>query len=301
MPRAASRCTPTPSHISNDPPIPEEQNMAKVSIADIKALRERLGTGMVATKKALEEADGNVEKAVELLRLKGAKGNAKRADRSTSEGLVAAHEGADVSYLIELDCETDFVAKNSKFIALADRVLASVVAAGAEDVDAALAAPAGAGTVADAIAEEAAVIGEKIALRRVAAVRGDVFSIYLHKTSKDLPPQVGVILAYRGDDAATARSIAQHISFADPRYLSRDEVPADAVENERRIVEEISRKEGKPEAALPKIIEGRLRSYFKQIVLLEQDYARDNKLSVQQVVNDAGLTVTGFARFRVGA
>ncbi|HEU0256268.1 MAG TPA: translation elongation factor Ts, partial [Microbacteriaceae bacterium] len=206
-----------------------------------------------------------------------------------------------VAYMIELACETDFVAKNSKFIDLADRVLAAVVAAGATDAQSALAAPAGQGTVADAIAEDAAVVGEKIALRRVAAVPGTAFSIYLHHTSKDLPPQVGVILAYQGDDAETARSIAQHISFADPRYLQQGDVPADEVENERRIVEEISRKEGKPEVALPRIIEGRLHAYFKQIVLLEQDYARDNKLSVQQVVSDAGLTVTGFARFRVGA
>ena len=138
-------------------------------------------------------------------------------------------------------------------------------------------------------------------LRRVAVVSGEHFAIYLHKTSKDLPPQVGVVLGYAGDDAETARSIAQHISFANPEYLTREDVPADAVENERRIVEEISRNEGKPEAALPKIIEGRLGAYFKQVALLEQDYAKDNKLSVSQVVKDAGITVSGFARFKVGA
>jgi len=138
-------------------------------------------------------------------------------------------------------------------------------------------------------------------LRRVARVEGEKFAVYLHRTNKDLPPQVGVVVAYTGDDAETARSIAQHISFADPQYLSRDEVPSDAVENERRIVEEISRNEGKPEAALPKIVEGRVGAFFKQVALLEQDYARDNKLSVAQVLKDAGLTVTGFARFKVGA
>jgi len=275
--------------------------MANFSLEDVKNLRERLGTGMVDTKNALVEADGDIEKAVEILRLKGAKGNAKRADRSTSEGLIAAHEAAGAATLIELACETDFVAKGEKFVALGDKVLAAVAAAGASTVEEALAAPLGDTTVAAAIDDEAAIIGEKMELRRVARVEGEQFAVYLHRTNKDLPPQVGVVVAYTGDDADTARSVAQHISFADPQYLSRDEVPADAVENERRIVEEISRNEGKPEAALPKIVEGRLGAYFKQVALLEQDYARDNKLSIAQVLKDAGLTVTGFARFKVGA
>ncbi|ANF30467.1 elongation factor Ts [Leifsonia xyli] len=276
--------------------------MANISIADIKALREQLGTGMVDTKKALEEADGNVEKATEILRLKGAKGNAKRADRSTSEGLVAAKEnGNGTATMIELACETDFVAKGEKFVALADKVLDAAAAAGATTVEEALAAPAGSQTVAELIGDEAAILGEKVELRRIAVVNGEHFAIYLHKTSKDLPPQVGVVLGYAGDDAETARSIAQHISFANPTYLSREDVPADEVENERRIVEEISRNEGKPEAALPKIIEGRLGAYFKQVALLEQEYARDNKLTISQVLKESGLTVSGFARFKVGA
>ena len=275
--------------------------MGNVSLEDIKRLREQLGTGMVDTKNALEEAGGDVDKAIEILRLKGAKGNAKRADRSTSEGLVAAHEGAGVAYLIELACETDFVAKNDKFVALADSVLAAIVDAGADSPESALAATAAGGTVASMIDDQAAIIGEKIELRRVAKIPGDSFAIYLHKTNKDLPPQVGVVVAYSGSDAETARSVAQHISFADPLYLSKDDVPAEAVENERRIVEEISRGEGKPEASLPKIVEGRLGAYFKQVALLEQEYARDNKLQVKQVLEQAGLTVTAFQRYRVGA
>jgi elongation factor Ts len=276
--------------------------MANISIADIKALREQLGTGMVDTKKALEEAGGDIEKATEILRLKGAKGNAKRADRSTSEGLVAAKENGNGSAtMIELACETDFVAKGEKFIALADKVLDAAAAAGATTVEEALAAPAGSQTVAELIGDEAAILGEKVELRRVASVSGENFAIYLHKTSKDLPPQVGVVVGYAGSDAETARSIAQHISFANPTYLTREDVPASEVENERRIVEEISRNEGKPEAALPKIIEGRLGAFFKQVALLEQEYARDNKLTISQVLKDSGLTVSGFARFKVGA
>jgi elongation factor Ts len=275
--------------------------MGNVSLEDIKKLREQLGTGMVDTKNALEEAGGDVDKAIEILRLKGAKGNAKRADRSTSEGLVAAHEGNGVAYMIELACETDFVAKNDKFVALADSVLAAIVAAGADSVDQALAGSAGGGTVSSMIEDQAAIIGEKVELRRVAKLSGEGFAVYLHKTNKDLPPQVGVVVAYSGKDAETARSVAQHISFADPQYLSRDDVPAEAVETERRIVEEISRGEGKPEASLPKIVEGRVGAFFKQVALLEQEYARDNKLQVKQVLDQAGLVVSGFARFRVGA
>jgi elongation factor Ts len=275
--------------------------MATISLADVKALREQLGTGMVDTKNALVEADGDMEKAVEILRLKGAKGNAKRADRSTSEGLVAASQGDGAATMIELACETDFVAKGEKFIALADKVLAAAAAAGASTVEEALAAPADGKTVADVINDEAAILGEKTELRRISRLEGENFEIYLHKTSKDLPPQVGVVVAYTGSDAETARSIAQHISFADPQYLSRDDVPADAVEKERAIVTEISKNEGKPEAALPKIVEGRVTAFFKQVALLEQDYAKDNKLSVSKVLAEAGIQVTGFARFKVGA
>ena len=275
--------------------------MADFSLEDLKTLRERLGTGMVETKNALVEAGGDLDKATELLRLKGAKGNAKRADRSTSEGLVAAKENGSTTTLIELSCETDFVAKGEKFVTLGDTVLDAIVAAGASTPEEGLVAATGTQTVADLISNEAAILGEKIVLRRVAVISGEKFAVYLHKTNKDLPPQVGVVVGYSGDDAETARSIAQHISFADPLYLSRDEVPAEQVESERRIVEEISCGEGKPEAALPKIIEGRVNGFFKQVVLPEQDYARDNKQSVATVLKNSGLTVSGFARFKVGA
>ncbi|MEV8253610.1 translation elongation factor Ts [Rhodoglobus sp. NPDC076762] len=275
--------------------------MADFSLEDLKTLRERLGTGMVETKNALVEAGGDLEKATELLRLRGAKSNAKRSDRSTSEGLIAAKTDGSATTIIELACETDFVAKGDKFVALGEAVVAAVSAAGASTVEEGLAAPAGSATVADLISDEAAILGEKFELRRLTKLEGDSFEIYMHRTNKDLPPQVGVVLAYTGDDAETARGIAQHISFAAPSYLSREDVPAEDVENERRIVEEISRGEGKPDAALPKIVEGRLGAFFKQVSLLDQDYARDNKLSIAKVAEAAGITVTGFARFKVGA
>jgi elongation factor Ts len=272
--------------------------MADITAAQIRKVREITGAGMTDVKKALVAHDGDEAAAIEELRTKGIAKQIKRgADRSATNGLVAAAEGA----LIELACETDFVAKSEKFIALGNTVLQALADSGAETVDAALAAPAAGSTVGQLISDEAATLGEKVELRRVIRIPGDKFSVYLHRTNKDLPPQVGVVVAYTGDDVETARSIAQHISFADPQYLSRDDVPASDVEAERRIVEEISRGEGKPEAALPKIVEGRVTAFFKQVALLEQDYARDNKLSVTKVLADAKLTVTAFARFKVGA
>jgi len=275
--------------------------MANFSAADVKTLRDRLGAGMMDSKNALVEADGDIEKAVEILRVKGLKGVAKREGRQTTAGLVAAKASSGYATLIELASETDFVAKNEKFIALADTILEAVAAAGSSSTEEALEVTHGSQTIGAFINDEAALLGEKVELRTVARVEGTEFAIYLHKTSKDLPPQVGVVVGYSGSDAETARSIAQHVAFAAPTYLSRDEVPADQVAKERAIVEETAKNEGKPEAALPKIIEGRLTGFFKEIALLDQAYAKDNKLSVAKVVEQAGLTLTGFARIKVGS
>ncbi|WIB66276.1 translation elongation factor Ts [Curtobacterium sp. MCBD17_035] len=275
--------------------------MANFTAADVKTLRDRLGAGMLDSKNALVEADGDIEKAIEILRVKGLKGVAKREGRATTAGLVAATETTGAATIIELASETDFVAKNDRFIALASEVLGAVAEAGAGTVEAGNAATVNGQTASDYINDNAALMGEKVELRTVARVDGTNFAIYLHKTSQDLPPQVGVVVAYSGDDAETARSIAQHIAFADPKYLTREDVPTEAVEKERGIVEETTRAEGKPEAALPKIIEGRLNGFFKEIVLLEQGYAKDSKVSVAKVAQDAGLTIEGFARVKVGA
>ncbi|MGB3413575.1 MAG: translation elongation factor Ts [Microbacteriaceae bacterium] len=275
--------------------------MANYTLADIKNLRELTGAGMMDVKSALEEAEGDQEKAIEILRLKGMKSVAKREGRATSEGLVAAKISGNKGYLIELGAETDFVAKNEKFIALGEQVLDAIVAAGAETLEAAQAAPVDGKTVEETVVDASAILGEKLELRAVSVVTADHFEVYLHRTNKDLPPQLGVVFGYSGDNAEVARSIAQHISFAAPEVLNREDVSEEAVENERRIVTEISINEGKPESQLPKIVEGRLNSFFKQVVLNEQEYALDNKLKVSQVVANAGLTVQGFARLRVGA
>jgi elongation factor Ts len=275
--------------------------MANYTAADVKALREKSGAGMMDCKSALDEADGNVDKAMEVLRLKGLKGVTKREGRTTSNGLIVARVNGGTGWLIELACETDFVAKAAVFIALADKVADAVVAAGAKSLDAALAADLGGKSVAEAINDEAAIMGEKVELRRVAVAEGDAVDAYLHRTSKDLPPQVGVLVAYSGSDAETAHDVAVHIAAFSPTALSRDDISAEVVATERRIAEETARNEGKPEAALTKIVEGRVNGFFKENVLVEQDFAKDNKLSVGKVLENAGITVSAFARMRVGA
>ena len=276
--------------------------MANYTAADVKRLRELTGAGMLDCKNALTETDGDFDKAVEALRIKGAKDVGKRAERATAEGLVAAKGGA----LIELNCETDFVAKNAEFQKLADEVVSAAAAAKAADVDALKAAPIAAGqattTVERAIAQLSAKIGEKLELRRVAFLNGTV-ETYLHKRSADLPPAVGVLVEYTGSEtgaAEAAHAAALQIAALKARYLSRDEVPDDVVASERRIAEETSRAEGKPEQALPKIVEGRLNGFFKDVVLLEQPSVSDNKKTVKALLDEAGVTVTRFVRFEVG-
>ena len=272
--------------------------MANYTAADVKRLRELTGAGMLDCKNALAETDGDFDKAVEALRIKGAKDVGKRAERATAEGLVAAKGGA----LIELNCETDFVAKNAEFQKLADEVVGAAAAAKAADVDALKAATAGDKTVEQAIAELSAKIGEKLELRRVAFLDGTV-ETYLHKRSADLPPAVGVLVEYTGSGTgatAAAHAVALQIAALKARYLSRDDVPEGVVASERRIAEETSRAEGKPEQALPKIVEGRLNGFFKDVVLLEQPSVSDNKKSVKALLDEAGVTVTRFVRFEVG-
>ncbi|WP_062287226.1 translation elongation factor Ts [Demequina phytophila] len=279
--------------------------MANYTVADIQALRERTGAGMLDVKKALDEADGNVDKAVEILRVKGLKGVTKREGRSASEGLVLASitdvDGGQVGTLLELNSETDFVAKNEKFIALAEKVLGAVVAAGASNAEEALAADLDGESVKDVIDANAGVLGEKIVLRRVARVEAPVVTEYLHRTNKDLPAQVGVLVGTDASAASVAKDVAMHTAAYSPAYLTREDAPEETVANERRVAEEVSRAEGKPEAALPKIIEGRLNGWFKENVLLEQAFAKDPKTTVGKVVAETGGDVVAFARFRVGA
>ena len=274
--------------------------MANITAADVKKLRDLTGAGMMDSKKALEEAQGDFDKAVELLRIKGAKDVGKRAGRTTANGLVA-HSG---TALLELNCETDFVAKSADFVELGRTLVEHADATRPADVAALLASTLADGrTVAETLEAAAAKIGEKIVVNRVATLDGTI-AVYMPRKSPDLPPQVGGAVAYTGksDEAADAdaRGIAMQIAAMRPKYLTREEVPADIVESERRIAEQTAREEGKPEAALARIVEGRLGGFFKDYVLVEQASVTDNKKTVKQVIAEAGIEVTKFVRFEVG-
>jgi elongation factor Ts len=274
--------------------------MANYTAADVKKLRDLTGAGMMDCKKALEESEGDFEKAVEFLRIKGAKDVGKRAGRTAANGIVAHSGGA----LLELNCETDFVAKTPDFVALGQRFVEFGEQNKVADAAALLASTLEDGkTVADTVEEYAAKIGEKIVVNRFTIVDGTV-AVYLHRKAQDLPPQVGVLVQYTGkdDEAADsdARGIGMQITAMRPKFLNREEVPAEVVETERRVAEQTAREEGKPEQALPKIIEGRVNSFFKDFVLLEQASVTDNKKTVKQVAAEAGIEITRFVRFEVG-
>ncbi|MEV5818336.1 translation elongation factor Ts [Micromonospora harpali] len=273
--------------------------MSNFTAADVKKLRDLTGAGMMDSKKALTEAEGDFDKAIEILRVKGAKDVGKRAGRTAANGLVA-HSG---KALLELNCETDFVAKNDAFIALAQQLVEHGEASGATSAEELLASSIDGKPVADLIQEQSAKIGEKLVLNRFAKLDGTV-AVYLHRKSQDLPPAVGVLVEYAGktDEAgdADARAVAMQIAAMRPKYLTRDEVPADVVESERRIAEQTALEENKPAAALPKIVEGRVNAFFKDYVLIEQASVADNKKTVKQVLAEAGIEVTRFLRFEVG-
>jgi len=268
-----------------------------ITAADVKKLRDATGAGMMDAKKALTSAEGDFDKAVELLRVSGQAKAAKRgAEREASNGLVASTGGA----LIQLGAETDFVAKNDEFITLADEIVKAADAAKAGDVDAVNAAALNGGTVADAVSSLAAKIGEKLEVSKAAYFDGKTV-VYLHRRASDLPPQVGVLVEYEGDDEAAARAAAMQIAAMRPQFLNRDEVPDETVDNERRIAEATAKEEGKPEAALPKIIEGRLNGFFKEVCLLDQPSVTDNKSTVGKQLDAAGVKVTRFARFEAAS
>ncbi|KOU37058.1 translation elongation factor Ts [Streptomyces sp. WM6378] len=277
--------------------------MANYTAADVKKLRELTGAGMMDCKKALDEADGNVDKAVEALRIKGQKGVAKREGRSAENGAVVSliSEDKTSGVLVELKCETDFVAKGDKFQAVAAKLAEHVAATSPADIAALLASEIEAGKTVQAFVDEAnANLGEKIVLDRFAQFTGGYVAAYMHRTMPDLPPQIGVLVEFDQENAEIAKGVAQHIAAFAPKYLTREDVPAEVVETERRVAEETTRAEGKPEAALPKIVEGRVNGFFKDATLLGQPYALDNKKSVEQVLKEAGVTLKRFSRIKVG-
>jgi elongation factor Ts len=275
--------------------------LANYTAEDVKKLREATAAGMLDCKKALDEADGDYSKALDLIRVKGLKGVTKREGRLTSNGAVVAKVEGNLGVMLELNCETDFVAKGERFVALADELLSHLQNAQSDSVEAFLASTMGNGSTVQSTVDDAnATLGEKIEVRRIAVIKDSPVGIYLHRTSPDLPPQVGVLVELVKDAADVGKDIAQHIAAFAPQFVNREQVPADLIENERRIAEETAREEGKPEAALSKIIEGRVAGFVKEVSLIEQSFAKDAKKTVKQILDEAGTAVKAFHRFRVG-
>ena len=275
--------------------------MANYTAEDVKKLREATAAGMLDCKKALDEADGDYNKALDIIRVKGLKGVTKREGRLTSNGAVVAKVEGNLGVMLELNCETDFVAKGERFIALADELLAHLQNVQSDSVESFLSSTMANGKTVQATVDEGnATLGEKIEVRRIAVIKNSPVGIYLHRTSPDLPPQVGVLVELVKDAAEVGKDIAQHIAAFAPQFVTREEVPADLIENERRIAEETAREEGKPEAALSKIVEGRVTGFVKEVSLIEQSFAKDAKKTVKQILDEAGTAVKAFHRFRVG-
>ena len=275
--------------------------MANYTAEDVKKLREATAAGMLDCKKALDEADGDYNKALDIIRVKGLKGITKREGRLTSNGAVVAKVEGNLGVMLELNCETDFVAKGERFVALAEELLAHLQNAQSASLEAFLSSTMANGNTVQATVDEAnATMGEKIEVRRIAVIKDSPVGIYLHRTSPDLPPQVGVLVELVKDAAEVGKDIAQHIAAFAPQFVNREEVPAELIENERRIAEETAREEGKPEASLSKIIEGRVTGFVKEVSLIEQSFAKDAKKTVKQILDEAGTAVKAFHRFRVG-
>lgn len=275
--------------------------MAAYTAQDVKNLREATAAGMLDCKKALDEAEGDYNKAIDIIRVKGLKGVTKREGRLTSNGAVVAKVEGNLGVMLELNCETDFVAKGERFVALADELLAHLQNAQSDSLEVFLSTSMSSGKSVQATVDEAnATLGEKIEVRRIAVLKDSPVGIYLHRTSPDLPPQVGVLVQLTKDAAEVGKDIAQHIAAFAPQFVNREDVPAELIENERRIAEETAREEGKPEASLIKIIEGRVTGFVKEVSLIEQSFAKDAKKTVKQILDEAGTAVKAFNRFRVG-
>ena len=276
--------------------------MANFTAADVKRLREQTGAGMMDCKNALDEADGDIEAAIELLRLKGAKDVNKRATRTAANGLVVAElDGTQAGVLVELNCETDFVAKTDLFQQTAKQIADAAIGAKAADRLTLLTTQASPGvTVEQLIDQASASLKEKLELGRFARFEGGYVASYLHRSDAALPPTLGVLIQLDKDNAEVAKDLAQQVAAMRPLYTTREQVPADVVEKERRIAEQITRDEGKPEQAIGKIVDGRLNAYFKDVVLTEQPFVKDQKTAIKQVLASNGVAVTGFARFQVG-
>ncbi|HYV60797.1 MAG TPA: translation elongation factor Ts [Acidimicrobiia bacterium] len=280
--------------------------MAEISAKDISALRKQTGAGMLDCKQALEECGGDIEGAKDWLRTKGLAGAAKRAGREAEDGAVDVVVDGGVGAIVELNCETDFVAKGPDFRGVVGALAKLVADQGDDDLDA---KPFEGGTVGDTVKQLGAKLGENVSIGRVARIESADGIVDGYKHIQNERGTIGVLVEVGGVDASDPRAreiahdVALHVASAAPQYVARDDVPADVVEKERAVLEELTRNEGKPEQALPKIVEGRINGFYKSVVLLEQPFIREPKTTVGKLLGELGkeATVRRFVRIQVGA
>lgn len=277
--------------------------MANYTLADVKKLREETGAGMMDVKNALVESDGDYDEAMKIIRMKGLKSLSKREGREASAGLIVASVTDDgkVGVMVEVNSETDFVAKNEKFIAFANVILEAAVASKAATLEELLAVPSGDGTVQDVVNAMGAQVGEKVLVSRIARLEDEHVALYLHQTSADLPAQIGVLVASNDKGEAVGRDIAMHIAVFKPRWINKDVVPAEVTDKERETLTAITLNEGKPAKIVEKIVEGRMGAFYKENTLVDQDFAKDPSVTVGAVLDREGATISEFVRFQVGA
>ena len=273
--------------------------MAQITAALVKELRERTGAGMMDCKKALTAVEGDMDKAIDFLREKGLAAAAKKAGRIAAEGVVGAFVAADgkIGTIVEINCETDFVAKTDNFKELVTKIAAHIVATKPADVDALLASELDGQSVADLVTASVAKIGEKISVRRFAlfeALEGEV-AAYIHGGGK-----IGVLVELKGGNAELGKDIAMHVAAANPSYLERSQVPAAELEHEKEVLAEQAKNEGKPEKIIEKMVLGRINKYYKEVCLVDQEYVKDPDQTIAKLLKANNAEVLAFARFQLG-
>ena len=279
--------------------------MAQITAALVKSLRDRSGAGMMDAKKALVESDGDMEAAVDWLRAKGLSKAAKKSGRTAADGLVAAVVSDDgkTGALVELNAETDFVARNETFqTALRDIAGIALTTDGSTEALANAGAPDGEGSVSDMITRLVAVIGENMTLRRAGQIKGDTVSSYIHSAEADGMGKIGVLVALNGsgDLAETGRKVAMHIAAMAPASATTDDLDQDLVERERQVLTEQAEQSGKPANVIEKMIEGRIKKFYKEVVLVEQAFVMNPDQTVGAFIKDAGAELVGFKMFKLG-
>ncbi|MEM9343149.1 MAG: translation elongation factor Ts [Pseudomonadota bacterium] len=270
-----------------------------ITAALVKELREMTGAGMMDAKKALVESDGNMDAAVDWLRAKGLGKAAKKSGRTAAEGLVAVKVAGGKGVAVEVNSETDFVARNAEFQEMVGKI--AEAATGVADVEALKATDLGGKTVADTLTDKIATIGENMSLRRMVTVEGENVVSYIHNAAADGMGQIGVLVAFNGADADTARGVAMHVAAINPASLSADDLDPAVVEREKQVLTEQARDSGKPEQVIEKMIEGRMKKFLSEVTLLNQTYVRsEDGETVAAAAEKAGITITGFARVERG-